>query len=159
MNPDPYPPEISTYLNAVAPQIGGEVTWVQSSNSVYRNFSKTGKDLPSYTTQKALFMLIPLQVIGWEIPLQTLNLWSTLVYVYDFLFSSRELTPFYVQIRTIIYDGDAVNISLTQIKYAARVTEWFYLGLHLKLGWCRGHGTYSIVCFMFILSDITLSGG
>ncbi|KAF8887450.1 serine carboxypeptidase [Gymnopilus junonius] len=42
MNPDPYPPEISTFLNTVAPQIGGEVTWVQSSNSVYRNFSKTG---------------------------------------------------------------------------------------------------------------------
>ncbi|KJA15644.1 hypothetical protein HYPSUDRAFT_48173 [Hypholoma sublateritium FD-334 SS-4] len=41
-NPDPYPPEIATYLNAVASQIGGEVTWTQSSNAVYRNFSKTG---------------------------------------------------------------------------------------------------------------------
>ncbi|KDR77527.1 hypothetical protein GALMADRAFT_138623 [Galerina marginata CBS 339.88] len=41
-DPDPYPPAIAAYLNTVAPQIGGEVTWVQSSNSVYRNFSKTG---------------------------------------------------------------------------------------------------------------------
>ena len=44
-NPDPYPPEIATYLNAIAPIIGGEVTWVQVSNVVYQNFSKTGKPI------------------------------------------------------------------------------------------------------------------
>lgn len=42
VDPDPYPPQIATYLNTVAPKIGGQVTWVQSSGSVYRNFSKTG---------------------------------------------------------------------------------------------------------------------
>ncbi|KAF9558963.1 serine carboxypeptidase [Agrocybe pediades] len=41
-DPDPYPPAIASYLNKVAPQIGGEVTWTQSSNAVYRNFSLTG---------------------------------------------------------------------------------------------------------------------
>ncbi|KAF8184210.1 serine carboxypeptidase [Pholiota molesta] len=41
-NPDPYPPELTTYLNAVASQIGGEVTWTQSSNAVYRDFAETG---------------------------------------------------------------------------------------------------------------------
>ncbi|KAF8148216.1 serine carboxypeptidase [Crassisporium funariophilum] len=41
-DPDPYPPAIAGYLNAMASKIGGEVTWVQSSNAVYRNFSMTG---------------------------------------------------------------------------------------------------------------------
>ncbi|KAF5314902.1 hypothetical protein D9619_007517 [Psilocybe cf. subviscida] len=41
-DPDPYPPAITTFLNTVATQIGGEVRWTQSSNAVYRNFSLTG---------------------------------------------------------------------------------------------------------------------
>ncbi|KAF9034389.1 serine carboxypeptidase [Panaeolus papilionaceus] len=41
-DPDPYPPSFGAWLNKVAPQIGGEVTWTQSSNAVYRNFSRTG---------------------------------------------------------------------------------------------------------------------
>ena len=42
-DPDPYPPAIDTYLNKIASKIGGEVTWVQSSDAVYSNFAKTGK--------------------------------------------------------------------------------------------------------------------
>ncbi|KAH9480111.1 Carboxypeptidase S1 [Psilocybe cubensis] len=41
-DPDPYPPQISTYLNNVASKIGGEVQWSQSSRVVYANFANTG---------------------------------------------------------------------------------------------------------------------
>ena len=46
-NPDPYPPAIDTYLNQIASTIGGEVTWVESSDTVYNNFAKTGKSVVS----------------------------------------------------------------------------------------------------------------
>jgi len=41
-NPDPYPPAIDSYLNEVAPKIGGEVTWAETNNAVYENFAITG---------------------------------------------------------------------------------------------------------------------
>ncbi|KAI0075950.1 serine carboxypeptidase [Panus rudis PR-1116 ss-1] len=41
-NPDPYPPDFSTYINSVRSKIGAEVTWTQSSNTVYSNFARTG---------------------------------------------------------------------------------------------------------------------
>ncbi|KAF9448783.1 serine carboxypeptidase [Macrolepiota fuliginosa MF-IS2] len=42
-NPDPYPPAIASYLNSVASTIGGEVTWTESSDTVYNHFAATGK--------------------------------------------------------------------------------------------------------------------
>ncbi|KAH9480109.1 Carboxypeptidase S1 [Psilocybe cubensis] len=41
-NPDPYPPPFDEYINKVASAIGGEVTWIQSSDDVYINFATTG---------------------------------------------------------------------------------------------------------------------
>ena len=41
---DPYPPDFSTFLNnaTVRSLIGAEVTWTESSNTVYSNFARTG---------------------------------------------------------------------------------------------------------------------
>lgn len=44
-NPDPYPPALDSYINSIASQIGGEVTWLQSSDDVYFNFALTGKSM------------------------------------------------------------------------------------------------------------------
>lgn len=43
-DPDPYPPDFSTFINSksVTSKIGAEVTWTESSNTVYNNFAKTG---------------------------------------------------------------------------------------------------------------------
>ncbi|KAJ3558811.1 hypothetical protein NP233_g11424 [Leucocoprinus birnbaumii] len=41
-NPDPYPPDITNYLNSVASKIGAEATWTESSGTVYSNFAATG---------------------------------------------------------------------------------------------------------------------
>ena len=45
--PDPYPPKFDVYLNIIAPQIGGEVKWVISSDIVRSNFAETGKSIVS----------------------------------------------------------------------------------------------------------------
>ena len=42
-NPDPYPPAIDIYLNNLAPTIGAEVEWTETSDEVYNNFAKTGR--------------------------------------------------------------------------------------------------------------------
>ena len=44
-NPDPYPPPFGGYLNKLAPTIGGEVKWAETSEKVYDNFLKTGKSI------------------------------------------------------------------------------------------------------------------
>ncbi|KAF8513531.1 serine carboxypeptidase [Gautieria morchelliformis] len=43
-NPDPYPPELSTYLtsSSLMSQIGAESTWQETSYTVYDNFAQTG---------------------------------------------------------------------------------------------------------------------
>ncbi|KAG6832808.1 hypothetical protein H0H92_009427 [Tricholoma furcatifolium] len=41
-NPDPYPPNITTYLASIASQIGAEATWEESSDQVYANFHNGG---------------------------------------------------------------------------------------------------------------------
>ena len=43
-NPDPYPPAIDSYLNHIASTIGADVTWQESSDTVYNNFANTGKE-------------------------------------------------------------------------------------------------------------------
>lgn len=42
MNPDPYPPDISSWLGSVASTIGAEVTWQMTNENVYNNFAATG---------------------------------------------------------------------------------------------------------------------
>ncbi|KAJ7114342.1 serine carboxypeptidase [Mycena epipterygia] len=39
---DPYPPDISSYLDSVQTKIGAEVTWEETSDEVYGNFSDNG---------------------------------------------------------------------------------------------------------------------
>jgi carboxypeptidase C (cathepsin A) len=41
-NPDPYPPDITDFLNKNAKTIGAEVTWEESNDNVYSNFAATG---------------------------------------------------------------------------------------------------------------------
>ncbi|KIM38249.1 hypothetical protein M413DRAFT_420804 [Hebeloma cylindrosporum] len=41
-NPDPYPPDITNYLNSVGPTAGAEVTWQETNTNVYSNFAATG---------------------------------------------------------------------------------------------------------------------
>ena len=43
-NPDPYPPDISSYLrsSAVTSKIGAESTWQETNRQVYSNFASTG---------------------------------------------------------------------------------------------------------------------
>lgn len=43
-NPDPYPPDLSTYLgsSSLKAKIGAEANWQESSDTVYNNFAKTG---------------------------------------------------------------------------------------------------------------------
>ena len=43
MNPDPYPANLTNYLNSVGPTAGAEVTWKASNDDVYGNFAATGK--------------------------------------------------------------------------------------------------------------------
>ncbi|KAJ7189887.1 serine carboxypeptidase [Mycena pura] len=39
---DPYPPDISSYLDSVQTKIGAEVTWEETNDDVYDNFSNNG---------------------------------------------------------------------------------------------------------------------
>jgi carboxypeptidase C (cathepsin A) len=43
-NPDPYPPELGSYLNssAVTSKIGSQSTWVESNTDIYNQFAATG---------------------------------------------------------------------------------------------------------------------
>ncbi|TFK38948.1 serine carboxypeptidase [Crucibulum laeve] len=41
-NPDPYPADITSYLNKMASKIGAESTWKETNNNVYSNFAATG---------------------------------------------------------------------------------------------------------------------
>ncbi|KAF8511482.1 serine carboxypeptidase [Hysterangium stoloniferum] len=41
-NPDPYPPPIDSFLSQVRTTIGAEVTWQETSNTVYNHFAATG---------------------------------------------------------------------------------------------------------------------
>lgn len=43
-NPDPYPPELESYLHssAVTSKIGSKSTWVKSNEDVYAQFAATG---------------------------------------------------------------------------------------------------------------------
>ena len=43
-NPDPYPPDLTTYLTSksLVSKIGAEATWQESSDTVYDNFASTG---------------------------------------------------------------------------------------------------------------------
>ncbi|KAF8989945.1 serine carboxypeptidase [Cyathus striatus] len=40
-NPDPYPPDITDYLNKVASTVGAEATWQETNDNVYSNFAAT----------------------------------------------------------------------------------------------------------------------
>ncbi|KAG7444067.1 alpha/beta-hydrolase [Guyanagaster necrorhizus] len=42
LNPDPYPPNFTNYINSVASKIGAEATWSMSNGDVYANFAATG---------------------------------------------------------------------------------------------------------------------
>jgi hypothetical protein len=42
-SPDPYPPDISSYLASIQTEIGAEVTWQQTNLQVYDNFANTGR--------------------------------------------------------------------------------------------------------------------
>ena len=68
--PDPYPPAFGGYLNKLAPTIGGEVNWTESSDKVYSNFAKTGKDIILDPLKGVFFPYISYKfykVIGCEI--------------------------------------------------------------------------------------------
>ena len=43
-NPDPYPPDLTSYLtsSAVTSKIGAESTWQETNDQVYENFAETG---------------------------------------------------------------------------------------------------------------------
>ncbi|KAG6826956.1 hypothetical protein H0H92_013769 [Tricholoma furcatifolium] len=41
-NPDPYPPDITSYLATIQSQIGAQVTWEETNDDVYDNFASTG---------------------------------------------------------------------------------------------------------------------
>lgn len=41
-NPDPYPPDITNYLNSIASAVGAESTWRESSELIYENFAVAG---------------------------------------------------------------------------------------------------------------------
>ncbi|KAF7342668.1 Carboxypeptidase [Mycena sanguinolenta] len=41
--PDPYPPDISSYLASIQSKIGAEVTWQQTNLQVYDNFANTAR--------------------------------------------------------------------------------------------------------------------
>ncbi|TFK75531.1 serine carboxypeptidase [Pluteus cervinus] len=41
-DPDPYPPDISTYLSDVSSEIGAESSWEMTNGNVYNNFASTG---------------------------------------------------------------------------------------------------------------------
>jgi hypothetical protein len=42
-SPDPYPPDIYSYLASIQTEIGAEVTWQQTNLQVYDNFANTGR--------------------------------------------------------------------------------------------------------------------
>ncbi len=44
-NPDPYPPDITNYLNSIASAVGAESTWRESSELIYENFAVAGERL------------------------------------------------------------------------------------------------------------------
>ena len=41
-NPDPYPPNITSYLASIKSEVGAESTWQMSNEHVYNNFAATG---------------------------------------------------------------------------------------------------------------------
>ncbi|KAF9476384.1 alpha/beta-hydrolase [Pholiota conissans] len=41
-NPDPYPADITTYINSLKSKIGAEATWQETNGNVYNNFAATG---------------------------------------------------------------------------------------------------------------------
>ncbi|EGN97802.1 hypothetical protein SERLA73DRAFT_90909 [Serpula lacrymans var. lacrymans S7.3] len=41
-NPDPYPPDLTSYLAGIQSTIGAAVTWAETNDTVYANFSSTG---------------------------------------------------------------------------------------------------------------------
>src|ERR1700721_189397 len=41
-DPDPYPPDISGYLDQIQTTVGAEKTWQNVSYDVYDNFARTG---------------------------------------------------------------------------------------------------------------------
>ncbi|KAF8168873.1 Alpha/Beta hydrolase protein [Mycena galopus ATCC 62051] len=40
---DPYPPDISSFLDSIQTQIGAEVMWEETNDEVYGNFSDNGR--------------------------------------------------------------------------------------------------------------------
>jgi hypothetical protein len=42
---DPYPPDITSYLDSIQTKIGAEVAWEETNDEVYNNFSDIGKPL------------------------------------------------------------------------------------------------------------------
>ncbi|KAG6861354.1 hypothetical protein C0995_001087 [Termitomyces sp. Mi166 len=40
--PDPYPPDITNYLNSISPKIGAETKWTETNTDVYSSFASTG---------------------------------------------------------------------------------------------------------------------
>ncbi|KAG6853470.1 hypothetical protein C0991_004144 [Blastosporella zonata] len=41
-NPDPYPPDLTSYLASIKTKVGAEATWQETNNNVYNNFAATG---------------------------------------------------------------------------------------------------------------------
>jgi len=41
-NPDPYPPDITGYINSIGSQAGAQGAWKMTNNDVYSNFASTG---------------------------------------------------------------------------------------------------------------------
>jgi carboxypeptidase C (cathepsin A) len=41
-NPDPYPPNITDYLNTIRSKVGAATTWQETSDDVYYRFAATG---------------------------------------------------------------------------------------------------------------------
>nr|GAT47487.1 carboxypeptidase s1 [Mycena chlorophos] len=41
-NPDPYPPDLTSYLKTIETTVGAEVTWEETNDNVYDNFAATG---------------------------------------------------------------------------------------------------------------------
>jgi hypothetical protein len=91
---DPYPPDITSYLDSIQTKIGAEVAWEETNDEVYNNFSDIGKPL--------LFSFWLIRSFG----------------LMDAMFPGdwmRSSLPHLEQVidsgvRVMIYDGDAVRL-------------------------------------------------
>lgn len=118
-NPDPYPPDFTDYINSVASTIGAEAEWTETNDDVYNNFAATGDWMRSSSPD--------LETV--------INAGVRLLHILSIIL----LIGNYLQVRTIIYDGDAVSFLLIS---KLPFTHCCLLGLHSQLQRCRSDGAF-----------------